>query len=421
MRIRRLARNLSLRRRFLAVTANERMLFKSLLKAYIEVGLRLRLFPLSKEAREHAENFGAIVLMCMFSIIVEPVVELDPLVHHQRTIESFSESECWNFFETRKEDLPRLLVVLRIPEQVKLVNGSKMSGEELLLRGLYELVSGNDQHDIIIVFGGEQTKQSRAFTWFIDHIYATFLDLVTDNLQWWYENGHLHRSMEAIKSKMDGADAFDVCGFIDCNCLTCNRPGGGPTCEGPDAERWDPLIQKSFYNGWKSTHGLKHQTFDIAYGMTVDLYGPHSLRRNDLALLRMSRLNVRLRDLQEGQDIQLKAYGDSIYPRLSHLSTSWRTRGEVLAPWQRFENKAFTKVRISIEWNYMVTANLYGYLRREHKLKILSEGRVHKVYTVATILRNCHVALYGSETSLYFNIVLPDDFLEQYMRVGVYE
>jgi len=95
---------------------------------------------------------------------------------------------------------------------------------------------------------------------------------------------------------------------------------------------WDPIIQKSFYNGWKSIHGLKHQTVDCAFGMTIDLYGPYSLRRNDNKLLTDSRINQRFMNMQEGADIQLTLYGDSIYPRLSHLrkllEESYRTVDE---------------------------------------------------------------------------------------------
>jgi hypothetical protein len=95
--------------------------------------------------------------------------------------------------------------------------------------------------------------------------------------------------MEAIRAKTkfdewkeDEEMIFRICGFIDCNCMESSRPCGGPAEEGPDSLRWDETIQQAFYNGWKSIHGLKHQTFDCAYGMTVDMYGPTSLRRNDL-------------------------------------------------------------------------------------------------------------------------------------------
>ena len=84
---------------------------------------------------------------------------------------------------------------------------------------------------------------------------------------------------------------------------------------------------------------IKHQTMDNAFGMTMDLYDPYSLRKNDLKLLTFSNINGRLRDLQEGAPEQLTMCGNSIYPRLSHLKSSLRRGGD-------------TKERISIEWNY---------------------------------------------------------------------
>ena len=70
-----------------------------------------------------------------------------------------------------------------------------------------------------------------------------------------------------------------------------------------------------------------------------------------------------------------------------------------------------------IEWNYGITAGLYGYLTNTNKLKLLGSHVVSKEYTVATIMRNCHVAMYGCETSHYFDIEMEDNFLELYMRM----
>ena len=80
-------------------------------------------------------------------------------------------------------------------------------------------------------------------------------------------------------------------------------------------------MQRSFYNGWKSIHGLKHQTVDIAHGITIDLYGPMSLRRNDLTLLRESNIVNRLREVQDGQADQYVMFGDSAYKKQSHLTS----------------------------------------------------------------------------------------------------
>ena len=411
------ARHLNIHRRFLAMNSNEQVICRKL------KNLTFSLINNLHNCTGSILNMGLmllnVIIIMFLSLNIRSSILIEAIPNYRRTINSFTESDCWNFFETKKSDLPRLLRAWRIPEIVRLDNGSKMPGEEVMLRSLYELVSGEDQYNIAVnVFGRDQSQQSRALKWFLNHMYSTFQDLVTDNLDWWYQNGYLYQSMVAIRTKFGGNDLFSTCAFIDCNCLECCRPGGGPCDEGTDATRWDPLIQKAFYNGWKSNFGLKHQTVDCAYGMTIDLHGPWSLRRNDLTLLRESNINNRLRDLQIGSPVQLNIYGDSIYPRLSHLKSSYRHEGAL--DWMHEENRRYAKVRISIEWNYSITANLYKYLQNENKLKILGSNYTAKVYTVATIMRNCHVALYGSETSNYFDLVIPDSFLEKYMQVPGY-
>ena len=122
--------------------------------------------------------------------------------------------------------------------------------------------------------------------------------------------------------------------------------------------------------------------------------------------------------LHNSMEFQLTIYGDSIYPRLSHLKSSFRHQN--LQEWQKEENRRYAKVRISIEWNYMVTGNLFGYVTNTQKLKILGSNNVAKVYTVATLLRNCHVAMYGSETSHYFELPLSTNiFREVYESRGL--
>ena len=78
--------------------------------------------------------------------------------------------------------------------------------------------------------------------------------------------------------------------MIDCNCMEICRVGGGPRGDGADAERWHCNIQRAFYNRWKSIHGLKHQIVDIASGFTIAMYGPTSVRRNDLKLRGLSQV-----------------------------------------------------------------------------------------------------------------------------------
>ena len=118
-------------------------------------------------------------------------------------------------------------------------------------------------------------------------------------------------------------------------------------------------------------------------------------------------------EAQQGWPRPLRAYGDSIYPHLSHIFSSFRQ--EELTDRQARHNAKLKSVRISIEWNYGATANLFGYLKNMDKLKVMNGVTVTKIYTVATILRNCHIALYGGISSNYFSIAIPDDMLERYL------
>ena len=92
-----------------------------------------------------------------------------------------------------------------------------MSGEEVMLRALYELViSGENQFNIATnVFGRDQSQQSRAFKWFINQMFSTFEDLVIDNLDWWYQNGYLNSeekncSQHAVSSTVIVGNVVDL-------------------------------------------------------------------------------------------------------------------------------------------------------------------------------------------------------------------
>ena len=90
-----------------------------------------------------------------------------------RTIDSFEVQQFWSFFRFTKDDLKRLKGELLFDDEYIFDNRTRMSGEEVFLRGLYELSSGENQFKIAeLVFRGDQSLQSRAFKCFIDHIQA---------------------------------------------------------------------------------------------------------------------------------------------------------------------------------------------------------------------------------------------------------
>lgn len=410
IRLRKPAHKLYYRKRFIRITSHEQVLARKLKKG-------IAIFLVMSEKTDDEEDFLHLMVAKYLSIVIEPQYFLEARPSLRRTITSFTPSECYIYFRFTKADLRHLYQCLKFPENVLLDNRSRMTGEEIFLRGLYELVSGDNQEKISAhVFGAHGSDQSRAFCYFLNYVFDRFSHLVQNNLHWWYRNGFFERSYNAICTKMnvESVNHAMVSHFIDCNCLPTSVVGGGPAESGANAARWNDNLQRTFYNGWKSIHGLKHQTVDNAYGFTVDISGPASLRRNDLVLLRESDINKRMSELQTNNERQYIIFGDSAYRTQSHIRSYFH--GPMVNNSTRKWNNALKSVRISIEWNYGFQATLFRYLLNQNKLKILKTQNVAKVYTVTCLFRNFYIAVYGSQSSNYFDLHLPSTMLDCYIN-----
>jgi hypothetical protein len=311
------------------------------------------------------------ILLCInlsLGIQIDTYVPIDRPVRMIVSLENMTYMFSKEFLRFRKEDITNLYLLLRFPDKVRLENRSTMSGQEVFMRGLYELCTGAKKTIVSEIFGRHPSDQCRAFNYFINHIYNNFHHLVTDNLPWWFQNDLMERSAVAIDEKLGVRYTDRSAAFIDCNCLRTDRPGGGPQEDGPGSERWSNDVQRAFYNGWKSIHGLKHQTVDNALGFTIDVFGPvhHS---------------------------HCASYGtDAVF------------------------NSRMKSVRISIEWNYMTTVSLFAFVGMEHKFKVFESCGVARIYIVATLFKNFHASLYGNQTMNYFGVILPDNFLASYIN-----
>jgi len=64
----------------------------------------------------------------------------------------------------------------------------------------------------------------------------------------------MERAAVAIEEKLEPAMVRRrrYIGFINCNCLETDRPGGGPFEAGANSSLWDSDIQRAFCNRWKS-------------------------------------------------------------------------------------------------------------------------------------------------------------------------
>ena len=140
-------------------------------------------------------------------IIVDPTCRrITPAWRDDQTVDSFDKSNRRINFCFLKADHSRLFSLLNfpVPSEVFLSKDkSVFSREEVFLRGLYAMVSGENEHKICAnVFGRTQSRQSKAFTLFINHIYDSFHHLVHNNLDWWHRNGFQNSSAKAIEEKL---------------------------------------------------------------------------------------------------------------------------------------------------------------------------------------------------------------------------
>lgn len=139
------------------------------------------------------------------------------------------------------------------------------------------------------------------------------------------------------------------------------------------------------------------------------MYGPMTVRRNDLKLLTKSRILRTLEELQEENAVKMVAFGDSIYPTSRFIKSYVNDfyDDNELDELVNLHNAAMKSIRIAIEWNYATTSNIFQYAKNTKKLKLLGSRSVTKIYTVCTLLRNCHVCCYGSQASEYFDVIPP--------------
>ena len=189
-------------------------------------------------------------MYCKYAAIaIIPRPKLQKNYDKKMTIDKFSENDCYHQLRFKKEDLKNIFLNLAFPNIITLDNNIILPGEEIFLRGLYELVTGESKHSVAKIFGRDFSVQSRSFTYFIDHLYSKCEQLMNNNLEWFLRNKFFEESAEAISSKLNLDCQLFIAAFIDCNCMPTSRVGGGPAESGANAARWSAAVQQAFYNG----------------------------------------------------------------------------------------------------------------------------------------------------------------------------
>ena len=113
--------------------------------------------------------------------------------------------------------------------------------------------------------------------------------------------------------------------------------------------------------------------------MNFHAWGPCSGRHNDQESLEFSRLNEILVDMQLGQLLQWKIYGDSAYIHVPDSHILCRHTNEPNTARQVAENKAMSSCREIIEWDYGDVKRCWNLVDYKKVLK-MRQMRVNEIY-----------------------------------------
>jgi hypothetical protein len=168
---------------------------------------------------------------------------------------------------------------------------------------------------------------------------------------------------------------FPFMSFTDCNQTKTRTPGSGPAEEGRHAAHHEDakLLDEASYTRYGKIHGLKTMNIVFPNGIIPWMYGPVSVRENDLGVMNLSDLDQYLVNLQpdvtaalaEGDDVDyFSTYGDRIFGNLRAINSARQPPiGGVLEPIDKSVNKAMSSQRQSVEWPYAVMENMFKILQ----------------------------------------------------------
>jgi hypothetical protein len=120
------------------------------------------------------------LIFISLSVKTETYEAVERPIRHDKTLSNITYYFSKEFLQFRRENLVERYELLRFPNRVVFENKCLMCGDEVFVRGLYELVTGEKQTSISEKFGRHPSDQC-AFRYFINHVHRKFHRLVTDN------------------------------------------------------------------------------------------------------------------------------------------------------------------------------------------------------------------------------------------------
>jgi hypothetical protein len=180
--------------------------------------------------------------------------------------------------------------------------------------------------------------------------------------------------------------------IFDCTIRECCKPGKNNN------------IQAIVYNGKNKYHALKYLAVSLANGMIIHCYGPIEGSLHDVTLQRLSEINIEMINLQIGNDLQLKLYGDKAFLTMSNIDVCHKAqRNHPLNEDQILENNAMKICRVTEEW-------IFGTAIQEFKLltciynNITFLNQLSKYYIIYLLLINSLTCLKGNIVFYILNL-----------------
>ncbi|CAM1298097.1 Uncharacterised protein r2_g751 [Pycnogonum litorale] len=334
--------------------------------------------------------------LCLFNLLADrPKASTGR--HYRLDISSLSDAEVINLFRFKREDVVRLMELLRIPDPIIIArNGTKATNLEGLCILLRRMAYPNWWSDLVPLFGRSVPELSLISRFMVNHVAEQFGNLLTNFNFPWMQVDKLEMYCAAIKNQ--GAPLDSCWGFIDGTARPLARP---------------IHLQRNLFSGHKRTHYLKFQSVMCPSGIIVNLFGPLEGKRHDSGMLAESGLMLELRKLKNVDGSPYYIYGDPAYPLSPHLMTPYRNA--VLTHSQAVFNTKMSRVRQCVEWGFGKIIQYFAFLDFKKNLKLFLQP-VGKYFIVGTILTNCHTCLYGSVTTEFFKIQPPS--LEEYLNAA---
>ncbi|KAJ8912366.1 hypothetical protein NQ315_014733 [Exocentrus adspersus] len=238
----------------------------------------------------------------------------------------------------------------------------------------------------------------------LSEIMNTAMEIINDNkghlLQnlgsnRWLNEEKLRVYSEAIHIK--GAPMNNLWAFIDGTVRPICRP---------------TVNQRAYYSGHKRVHCVKYQSLLCPDGIIVSLKCAYPGARHDAGIFRESGLYEELEEITVFPNRRYVIYGDQGYGLRELLIRPFSQNEIAINPERQHFNNTMSVLRVSVEWGFSKIITEFAFLDLKKNLMLLLQ-EVGTMYSVATLLTNCHTCLHSSQQSTYFNIQPPT--LEQYL------